>query len=253
MIFRDLNLYQNLLAHYRSIKPIEFYKKMTLDECIYFFQESTNIKEIFIDSTNNCIEFYFTYYSAKTDEIFGGTFTLNLVLNNLKILEICNEIVKYNISIICFKIAHFTDILPNQRIIVLEPGGKEIKQKQKEEKRIRQILERVEKEIVKNKKENQQPQSPLQLQIEQQQPQSPLQPQIEQQQINLVIENINQELKSNKFFQRMIEESYKQIPSQYQTEWDEKLRTIFDFRGNKKLINSLTISILFCKSVLLCK
>ena len=73
MIFRNQNLYKNFLAHYRSIKSIEFNEKMTLDECIYFFQESTNIKEIFIDSINNCIEFYFTYYSAKNFEfeIFG--------------------------------------------------------------------------------------------------------------------------------------------------------------------------------------
>ena len=57
MIFRNLNLSKNFLEHRRSIKQIELNKKMTFDECIYFFQESTNIKEIFIDSTNNLLNF----------------------------------------------------------------------------------------------------------------------------------------------------------------------------------------------------
>ena len=72
----------------------------------------------------------------------------------------------------------------------------------------------------------------------------PQPPQIEQQN-NLVIQNIHQELKLNKIFQMMIKQSYKKITSQYERKYKELFTLIFDFKGNKKLINSLLIDLFF--------
>ena len=132
----------------------------------------------------------------------------------MKILEICNEIIKYNISIVCFKI-HF----PDQSSIVIDSQLDFTKKKQQSNGTTEPISTTTTTQNVPKKK----------------------------QQIKLVLENIYQELNSNKLFQIMIKESYKKIPSQYEREYKKLFTLIFDFRGNKKLTNSLLIDFFFLK------